>query len=521
MGYILKLTATNTTLGLKIYITCRGVPGNIKAAKDARFFKPDFDEAAQKYMDLEGNPERHTAYVANRTMMVSKVIKVQYRFSALSPLLHILPGGEGLVILSRLQELGYDKADYPREYFEGQYHEWKRLVENKIELNPRIWKTLLPKLVKIILEVREKRVRDALDGRIRERKTELRKFYIPYLKAQAPDPTEQTLLPNLADLFALPHVHARIRDNDAREEITQETWNALSAKLPEAFQNHKTRFLERCDVLCAESLPESSTEAGKEGPDPSSACGGPESAAVTDAAPIRPGQLSSRAYAFFVCGYRRCWKDRVPQPLLTLLRTHKCTVVQGNGTSIDNRTRLELNAQPWSKFSLRYASAAAHTAKILLRAMAIPESTTMERMSDCGESFACLMCTPAVRKKLSWLDLIAHFCEENDWYDRALENLKDYENYKDAKEVKEMWYEGGKPYWLTIINDHDMDKTATSLVRLDQEFDFIAAGGCKTGQSIGPNELSADEANDMVSIDQLALPNQTPEVEDEAVSGSL
>ncbi|KAI5115480.1 hypothetical protein M0805_005579 [Coniferiporia weirii] len=480
--------------------TNKGALTDIVVAKDAHFFKPDFDEALRRYMDLERHPARRNAYVENRSAIVSEVIekaKVVQKWMGHMAEISKLAAERALLnrkleISSRLKGIGYNETDYPIQNEEGSHYiEGKKLVENKTELKPRTWKTLRPKLEQIILQVREKRAQDALHRRIKERKTELRKFHIPYLKAQAPDLTEQALLPNLADLFALPFVYTRIHGSDARKEITQETWDALSAELPEAFRSHRDRLFERYDTLCVKDFLSMNEETDENtGSSPANAVSG--STTVGDVALITPSHPALHAYAFFNCGHSRCFTGLTsgPLPLPILLRTHRCRSLAHRGGSIDTKTRLELEALPWTDSSVSYGSMAAYIAQALLKELGVPKSTDVKRMIDCGRTFTCLGCAPIMREKMTWSELIVHFDKEYKWYDEAFMHLDGYEGEVDETSGRSsrLSYENKRPYCLTVINDHDVDEATEVLVGYDQRFDTsLIVGRASQTNGSAPN----------------------------------
>ncbi|KAI5117972.1 hypothetical protein M0805_004906 [Coniferiporia weirii] len=447
----------------------KGIP-RILLANRLRFFKPDFEEAMHKFRELKGNRSRRYAYVVNRSTIVSEIVekaRVLHEWIKRTEEISRLAAEHAsssrkLDILSRLGELGYVEADYPTSSQKKQYVIWEKLTESKKELTPRAWKTLQPKLEQLILELRLERAQDALDKRIKIRKEELRKFYIPP-----------------ADLFTFPFVHARIHADDAHVEITQEAWDILSSELPQALQSHKDRVLEQCDALCAKAetaRPNGSSEYDKKNIDPPPPRTESQPAAVILA--TAPGSLSLRASAFFKCGSIFCWDSR-PVSLFALLSSHGNHFSLGPSASIDNLTRP----------GVLYAPKTAYFAKALLKDLAFSESTEMKWMLDCSESFTCLRCAPVIRKKMTWLEMVAHYDSECTWYVIAHEMLKEYKNKNNGPELRNRlsappssdqdtasdedttspYNHGRRPYWFTFINDHNVDEMEKPLVCHEQE----------------------------------------------------
>ncbi|PIL34411.1 hypothetical protein GSI_03186 [Ganoderma sinense ZZ0214-1] len=148
-------------------------------------------------------------------------------------------------IIERLQELGYTEDDFPEDE-----QVWERLINQPKRLTDRIWNNLLPKLEEQLALEQDRRTQEAFEERVDDRLDVIVLWYDEYVNATLTS-AEGGLLPNLCDARELPSILALAQSNDARGELSQAAFLALTKEVFADAEEYKARAKrELADILC-------------------------------------------------------------------------------------------------------------------------------------------------------------------------------------------------------------------------------------------------------------------------------
>ncbi|TDL24368.1 hypothetical protein BD410DRAFT_118974 [Rickenella mellea] len=411
------------------YQSARNTPIKEDYLKFQRFYKPDFEEALERYLMLAPDSAAQDKFVAERVMVVEEVVKhaveienwleknSQEKNDAKEAILIRRQDS----IVANLMELGYS-----RDKILELGHQCHQIFEQPRDLTDRIWTGIRPKLEAALLLNRQRELERVEKERLFARQHELSEFYDANIQTLRVPDDERVFLPSAGDFCCDPNIAAVLCADYCKTEFTKERWETLLPTLPEVFIRHKFHIISRC----VSALSNAYRLEGLQAPQPPirETC----SSALAD-----EQEILCLATSFFT--YHSDFPSLLCSPLtFPTLVDHP---------SIRGREYWSNAVKwiPWGTY-LTCKGNILRAASTLLANLGLRESTTMVHMESLGRRLICKCCDPIFQKKMTWTELLRHFGKELDWY-------------TSVQKSKEGLAESSIP----IVNDHDLHSTSLSL----------------------------------------------------------
>ncbi|KAH8116966.1 hypothetical protein DFH11DRAFT_1141796 [Phellopilus nigrolimitatus] len=291
-------------------------------------------------------------------------------------------------IYNKLTALGYTQADYRTD---GDQKDWKwnSLIDQPRPLTDRIWKNILPQLEETIRLRREKRARIAKERRRSERRYKLRKLAEKFVCSES----GKTCYVAPVELYKQPLARQFVESDEEGTALSEAQWLSIKQQVVE-FSKVRQREIEE---EAASALVAARREAGL----PAISAISIESSEGKREVQAGEGKSVSvlqHPTAFF--------GSRDLKPFTGILDERHDYCHKEFDCARGERWVLR---QP-ARNGVLYADA-------LYSELGLP-STTMNDMLALGESFVCLRCDPTVRTLMTWIDLVNHFYNENDLFEK-------------------------------------------------------------------------------------------------------
>ncbi|KAL5501334.1 hypothetical protein ACEPAH_8594 [Sanghuangporus vaninii] len=353
----------------------------------ATFFSPDFQDVVREYCSLLPDSDERRQFVQHRKEVVDNICKHARDIEQwLESLGHYKSPKDNLRFYLRhkstfrqLEEMGYTLHEI------GHGHrtvEWAKLTEQPRELTFQTWKTICPRLKKILAERRQQE-EDRKRGSLW---LDIQSHYLRFCKAWKAEHGERPLMA-VADLQEqVPEARALVANTEIGDSITEEQWKSqIECVLPDKIRafERQYRFEMAVSLIAARrwaGLPRlfSTQPGGKTDMD-----------------------VLAHATSFIAPAHHRRLGYA---PISTFVEFE---AVRRNSTAQESA---------FKSISLRYDII--EIASFLLRALGFPERTTMAKMENLGSSFACKRCDRRPVVAMSWKELVTHFQTETRLYCR-------------------------------------------------------------------------------------------------------
>ncbi|TDL24417.1 hypothetical protein BD410DRAFT_785875 [Rickenella mellea] len=386
--------------------------------KQWRYYMPYFLPLVKKYVAFTSEAER-VRFCVERNEAVAEIyenspqLEVWYdRFQARKRAAdRALAENRQKDINARLRELGYTDEDLHIRFD----RRWDNLTDRPCELNPRAWKSILPKLEAVIVEWWEIRRKDRISAHYRE-----------HLETLTCDQEEKLLMPSFGDLFLLPAIAELSLDDPPRMKFTAEQWQAALAHVQDGITAHKVNLKAACLSSLGSVRQMLLPDIGEDRRVGRRQIQIPESVGRPDL------PLMRRATSFFQLSEPRAYHYRI-LTYVEMLSMHNYREHWSPRSCADVKSL----AGRKDKVSCNVKSVL--LAELFLAELGLPNWAPMTLMEAFGNEFSCQRCHPFIRRKKSWKALMEHYVDELDFFERSSDTLR--VNNKTLK----------------LVNDHDLN----------------------------------------------------------------
>ncbi|TDL24873.1 hypothetical protein BD410DRAFT_744574 [Rickenella mellea] len=387
--------------------------------KHWRYYMPYFLPLVKKYVAFTSESERNT-FCAERNQAVAEIYtngpklerwhdEFQARKRAADQLLAKNREND---IKARLKGLGYTDEDlhiYDRR--------WDNLIDRPCELNPRIWKSILPKLEVLIVDWWEIR-----------RKERISNLYRDHLENLNCIREEKLLMPSFGDVFLFPAIAKLGLDDPPRMKFTAEQWETTLAQVQDDISAYKVDLKAACVTsLCSARqilLPDIGEDrrVGMQQIQLHELLGQP------DTPPLQ------RATSFLQLNDPRDYRSSRNLTYVELLSLQSYPPRHWTSASCASVESL-VGKKDKISCDVKFVQIAEH----FLADLGLPEWTPMTLVEMFDNSFSCYRCSPFIRRKKTWKALVEHYVDELNFFEKASEKLRD--NKKTLK----------------LVNDHELN----------------------------------------------------------------
>ncbi|KLO11643.1 hypothetical protein SCHPADRAFT_460857 [Schizopora paradoxa] len=424
--------------------------------EDATFFVPDVVEMVGRYSILlrSGSEERLSNFLENRQDACSSQCDDKYLLrvwehnvrARRQEKLSAARERRRESIIAKLHELGYSNDDLPDEMtISGVSLRWADLLDVPHDLNPRIWKSIRPRLEAMIEEYRGQLALRSLQRKRAKRWDQLQVLYDKVLGLVNMSEND-VLIPSLQDVLQYPSFKELLEGDDKEDDIVKSEWEALLPTLAIVLLLHQQKIIDTANNVVSKALEELKV------------------VQTTTSDAVVLGHCA-RAYAVYVIPGISYFED--DDEVISLREGPMGNVLAelkrsnyGYNKYVGKRTRTALKEK-----SFRCSKIHVRAAIPLLKDMGFDwESTSISQMVDMGECFGCARC-PVVTKIFTWLGLIRHFAEELKWKKNADKMLSRQAKHPIRGKTKQ-------PYCLDFVIDHDVDDKDRPLVLMPGTFEL-------------------------------------------------
>ncbi|EMD36275.1 hypothetical protein CERSUDRAFT_124209 [Gelatoporia subvermispora B] len=355
--------------------------------------------------------------------------------------------GRTAQIEANLYELGYSTLDFPTDN-----PVWDNILNQPRQLTPRIWSQIKPKLIRMIDEAREDAIHEKLEERVEERCQQIKAHYDELLQTWA-DTESKDMMPTGMELCLLPPFQELARRNQAHGEISVEHFMDVfdSREGQHHLELYEIRVKKDLVTMLRKRNPNVASEqiANQDGED------GQDMDFTLDSALSRPDAL-------FECVRHSCWRTVIVEARALDYRgihAHWRSTHPNAPWGTDPETGetwppaviTDKRKKTWRHNGIpayiRPASAEIEVISPMLKIFGVrgPEymDATMHRLDALVRAgqLICMCgnpCLPAP-EQWSWIDMVRHVSDEQQWYKDMTSQRKPRVNLHDS-----------------LRNDHDL-----------------------------------------------------------------
>ncbi|RDX47722.1 hypothetical protein OH76DRAFT_709802 [Lentinus brumalis] len=303
-------------------------------------------------------------------------------------------------IRDKLLSLGYDEGDFPVNN-----GAWDKILNQPTKLNDRIWKTARPKLLKLIDQEREDRLRAEFEARLKERQTELAPYYHHFVKT-IPE-SDRPFMPNLHDACALPCVAAILSANNAETPVTLPRFTSVV----NALRDGARQYIERAKRDLLQWQHEERQRFVR------------EKTPLPTYGPAEVDAELAKATSLFICHHCPLNTSLSARDICTHWRTEHPQLKWNDAWPPNEHEDRRKRPSEWPK-KLPWVSAMSRVekpAKEALAALGLAEDTShaeLDRLVRTGR-LVCGCGDPTLPppQESSWGTLLSHVLAEQSWYD--------------------------------------------------------------------------------------------------------
>ncbi|KAH8113498.1 hypothetical protein DFH11DRAFT_1598996 [Phellopilus nigrolimitatus] len=376
-----------------------------------RFFRPDFSDTLRQYLSYDPGSDGQKSFIEKRKQLVEEIcmhgLAIEKWLMQNADKKHKDEASKTRSrrdsIFTRLRGMGYTDTDLNSD-IDNREWKWISLVYQPRELTERIWKSIQPQLETTIRLRREKRTQLALERRYKEREAELAPFYKNICDDWEIRVGRFSAL-TFNEFILLPGVRELIEKDEGTVSITKNQWDKIEQMVYDAIRQQECRIEKDCTAFIVSAWEEAGLKSLIE-----------RSSGATD-------KIIYHASAFL---------SSVPRYGRALV-TYKELVA---ARATPGCTRTWPSHLPPNPRVTKYANE-------LIRSLGMHDMTTMDKMEEMGAVFVCKCCDPIFHRKMTWKDLVIHFCIEEDW----LSNAKHCFDFIRSKKPE---------CHVVLIDDHDI-----------------------------------------------------------------